>query len=203
MLQYLHVANVMGNKNWWREKPRAYGWLLPGYRQGKPRNRPSFRQILLHLDIASADVLGAPQETYFKSQVRLYKHQHCTHSIACHDEELRLKMYNFISGAQRVAGNKSWLRIEVRTFLLGLCDFPLCFVVVGLSIGQFTYIVVRPLLAMSNLVDQMLNHYMFLSGRVEGGSEKAFWEDKKWRNMHPPPGRGTNSAQERWTQVSH
>uniref|UniRef100_A0A4W5KFY9 Uncharacterized protein n=1 Tax=Hucho hucho TaxID=62062 RepID=A0A4W5KFY9_9TELE len=36
--------------------------------QGKPRNRPSFRQILLHLDIASADILGAPQETYFKSQ---------------------------------------------------------------------------------------------------------------------------------------
>ncbi|XP_043549318.1 mitogen-activated protein kinase kinase kinase 13 [Chiloscyllium plagiosum] len=34
----------------------------------KPRNRPSFRQILLHLDIASADVLGTPQETYFKSQ---------------------------------------------------------------------------------------------------------------------------------------
>lgn len=40
-------------------------------RQGKPRNRPSFRQILLHLDIASADVLGAPQETYFKSQVSI------------------------------------------------------------------------------------------------------------------------------------
>lgn len=38
-------------------------------RQGKPRNRPSFRQILLHLDIASADILGTPQETYFKSQV--------------------------------------------------------------------------------------------------------------------------------------
>uniref|UniRef100_A0A671WGS7 mitogen-activated protein kinase kinase kinase n=1 Tax=Sparus aurata TaxID=8175 RepID=A0A671WGS7_SPAAU len=37
----------------------------------KPRNRPSFRQILLHLDIASADVLSTPQETYFKSQVCL------------------------------------------------------------------------------------------------------------------------------------
>lgn len=41
------------------------------HRQGKPRNRPSFRQILLHLDIASADVLGTPQETYFKSQVSI------------------------------------------------------------------------------------------------------------------------------------
>ncbi|CAJ0948583.1 unnamed protein product [Ranitomeya imitator] len=37
-------------------------------KQSKPRNRPSFRQILMHLDIASADVLGTPQETYFKSQ---------------------------------------------------------------------------------------------------------------------------------------
>uniref|UniRef100_A0A3P9HQ86 Mitogen-activated protein kinase kinase kinase n=1 Tax=Oryzias latipes TaxID=8090 RepID=A0A3P9HQ86_ORYLA len=37
-------------------------------RNCKPRNRPSFRQILLHLDIASADVLSTPQETYFKSQ---------------------------------------------------------------------------------------------------------------------------------------
>ncbi|NXT25223.1 M3K12 kinase, partial [Syrrhaptes paradoxus] len=37
-------------------------------RNSKPRNRPSFRQILLHLDIASADVLSTPQETYFKSQ---------------------------------------------------------------------------------------------------------------------------------------
>lgn len=38
-------------------------------RQSKPRNRPSFRQTLMHLDIASADVLATPQETYFKSQV--------------------------------------------------------------------------------------------------------------------------------------
>lgn len=45
-------------------------------RQGKPRNRPSFRQILLHLDIASADVLGAPQETYFKSQVSTMPAKH-------------------------------------------------------------------------------------------------------------------------------
>uniref|UniRef100_A0A3Q3AGR5 Mitogen-activated protein kinase kinase kinase n=1 Tax=Kryptolebias marmoratus TaxID=37003 RepID=A0A3Q3AGR5_KRYMA len=42
--------------------------ILMKQTQGKPRNRPSFRQILLHLDIAAADVLGTPQETYFKSQ---------------------------------------------------------------------------------------------------------------------------------------
>ncbi|KAG8129556.1 hypothetical protein E2320_016214, partial [Naja naja] len=41
-----------------------------GLENSKPRNRPSFRQILLHLDIASADVLSTPQETYFKSQIK-------------------------------------------------------------------------------------------------------------------------------------
>ncbi|KAF6120209.1 mitogen-activated protein kinase kinase kinase 13 [Phyllostomus discolor] len=41
---------------------------LKSPKQSKPRNRPSFRQTLMHLDIASADVLATPQETYFKSQ---------------------------------------------------------------------------------------------------------------------------------------
>ncbi|KAM3862066.1 mitogen-activated protein kinase kinase kinase 13 [Diretmus argenteus] len=48
--------------------PDGFKILMKQTWQGKPRNRPSFRQILLHLDIAAADVLGAPQETYFKSQ---------------------------------------------------------------------------------------------------------------------------------------
>ncbi|MFT7818121.1 mitogen-activated protein kinase kinase kinase 13 [Arapaima gigas] len=48
--------------------PDGFKILMKQTWQGKPRNRPSFRQILLHLDIASADVLAAPQETYFKSQ---------------------------------------------------------------------------------------------------------------------------------------
>ncbi|XP_046902964.1 mitogen-activated protein kinase kinase kinase 13 [Hypomesus transpacificus] len=48
--------------------PDGFKLLMKQTWQGKPRNRPSFRQILLHLDIASADILGAPQETYFKSQ---------------------------------------------------------------------------------------------------------------------------------------
>lgn len=42
------------------------------YRNCKPRNRPSFRQILLHLDIASADILSTPQETYFQTQASLF-----------------------------------------------------------------------------------------------------------------------------------
>ncbi|XP_031467968.1 mitogen-activated protein kinase kinase kinase 12-like, partial [Phasianus colchicus] len=48
-----------------KKPPASY---CPPPRNSKPRNRPSFRQILLHLDIASADVLSTPQETYFKSQ---------------------------------------------------------------------------------------------------------------------------------------
>ncbi|XP_074515628.1 mitogen-activated protein kinase kinase kinase 13 [Sebastes fasciatus] len=48
--------------------PDGFKILMKQTWQGKPRNRPSFRQILLHLDIAAADILGAPQETYFKSQ---------------------------------------------------------------------------------------------------------------------------------------
>lgn len=50
-------------------KSKQLSCLLRICRNCKPRNRPSFRQILLHLDIASADVLSTPQETYFKSQV--------------------------------------------------------------------------------------------------------------------------------------
>uniref|UniRef100_A0A668UE40 Protein kinase domain-containing protein n=1 Tax=Oreochromis aureus TaxID=47969 RepID=A0A668UE40_OREAU len=49
--------------------PDGFKILLRQCWNCKPRNRPSFRQILLHLDIASADVLSTPQETYFKSQV--------------------------------------------------------------------------------------------------------------------------------------
>ncbi|KPP75129.1 mitogen-activated protein kinase kinase kinase 12-like [Scleropages formosus] len=52
--------------------PDGFKILLRQCWNTKPRNRPSFRQILLHLDIASADVLSTPQETYFKSQVPLF-----------------------------------------------------------------------------------------------------------------------------------
>uniref|UniRef100_A0A4W3J850 Mitogen-activated protein kinase kinase kinase n=1 Tax=Callorhinchus milii TaxID=7868 RepID=A0A4W3J850_CALMI len=48
--------------------PDGFSILMKQTWHSKPRNRPSFRQILLHLDIASADVLATPQETYFKSQ---------------------------------------------------------------------------------------------------------------------------------------
>ncbi|XP_056294122.1 mitogen-activated protein kinase kinase kinase 12-like [Pseudoliparis swirei] len=49
--------------------PESFKLLLRQCWNCKPRNRPSFRQILLHLDIASADILSTPQETYFQTQV--------------------------------------------------------------------------------------------------------------------------------------
>lgn len=35
----------------------------------KPRNRPSFKYILMHLDIAAVEIRSTPPETYFKTQV--------------------------------------------------------------------------------------------------------------------------------------
>uniref|UniRef100_A0A8C7ICH5 mitogen-activated protein kinase kinase kinase n=1 Tax=Oncorhynchus kisutch TaxID=8019 RepID=A0A8C7ICH5_ONCKI len=79
--------------------PDGFKILLRQCWSCKPRNRPSFRQILLHLDIASADLLSTPQETYFKSQVewRLEVKQHfekiksegtCIHRL---DEEMIIR----------------------------------------------------------------------------------------------------------------
>lgn len=36
----------------------------------KPRNRPSFKYILMHLDIAAVEIRSTPPETYFKTQVK-------------------------------------------------------------------------------------------------------------------------------------
>lgn len=47
-------------------------FLLLFPRQPKPKNRPSFRQILMHLDIAAGAFLAIPPETYLTIQVHLY-----------------------------------------------------------------------------------------------------------------------------------
>ena len=36
----------------------------------KPRNRPSFKYILMHLDIAAVEIRSTPPDTYYKTQVR-------------------------------------------------------------------------------------------------------------------------------------
>ncbi|XP_012412697.1 mitogen-activated protein kinase kinase kinase 13 [Trichechus manatus latirostris] len=61
--------------------PDGFKILMKQTWQSKPRNRPSFRQTLMHLDIASADVLATPQETYFKSQVKLVQDSSSPHRM--------------------------------------------------------------------------------------------------------------------------
>ena len=38
-------------------------------RNSKPKNRPSFQQVLLHVEIAAGDVLKTPREIYLNQQV--------------------------------------------------------------------------------------------------------------------------------------
>ena len=44
--------------------------LVFPFRNSKPKNRPSFQQVLLHVEIAAGDVLKTPQEIYLNKQVR-------------------------------------------------------------------------------------------------------------------------------------
>ncbi|XP_014669399.1 PREDICTED: mitogen-activated protein kinase kinase kinase 12-like [Priapulus caudatus] len=48
--------------------PDGFKLLMNQCWNGKPRNRPSFKNILIHLDIAAAEVLDIPKEEYFKIQ---------------------------------------------------------------------------------------------------------------------------------------
>jgi len=47
--------------------------LVSPCRNSKPKNRPSFQQVLLHVEIAAGDVLKTPQEIYLNKQVRQNK----------------------------------------------------------------------------------------------------------------------------------
>ena len=49
--------------------PEGFKLLMMQCWSAKTRNRPSFRQILMHIDIAAVDFLSTPQEAYFDKQV--------------------------------------------------------------------------------------------------------------------------------------
>lgn len=49
--------------------PEGYGLLVKQCWAAKPRNRPSFKLIEMHLSIAAIDVLCTKSEDYFKAQV--------------------------------------------------------------------------------------------------------------------------------------
>jgi len=51
--------------------PEGYGLLVKQCWSAKPRNRPSFKLIEMHLAIAAVDVLSTEPEDYFKAQVGL------------------------------------------------------------------------------------------------------------------------------------
>ena len=44
--------------------------FLSFYRSAKPRNRPSYRQILMHLEIASPELLNYNRENFVECQVQ-------------------------------------------------------------------------------------------------------------------------------------
>ncbi|KAF8790378.1 mitogen-activated protein kinase kinase kinase 13-like [Argiope bruennichi] len=48
--------------------PDGFKLLLKQCWSGKPRNRPSFRHIMMHLDIAAVEILSTPEEEYFQTQ---------------------------------------------------------------------------------------------------------------------------------------
>ena len=50
--------------------PDGFKLLMMQCWSAKTKNRPSFRQILMHIDIAAVDFLSTPQEAYFDKQVR-------------------------------------------------------------------------------------------------------------------------------------
>ena len=49
--------------------PEGYKLLIKQCWATKPRNRPSFKNILMHLDIASVEILSYQPQDYFKTQV--------------------------------------------------------------------------------------------------------------------------------------
>ena len=53
--------------------PEGYKLLIKQCWANKPRNRPSFKNILMHLDIASVEILSYQPEDYFRTQVSLIR----------------------------------------------------------------------------------------------------------------------------------
>ncbi|KAJ4431573.1 hypothetical protein ANN_20172 [Periplaneta americana] len=62
--------------------PDGFRLLVKQCWNAKPRNRPSFKHILIHLDIAAVEVLNKSPEDYLKTQVQYmgYLHTRCVFS---------------------------------------------------------------------------------------------------------------------------
>jgi len=53
----------------WCDLTRAFCLYAYETRSTKPRNRPAFRQIQMHLEIATPDWLNIPNDDFFQLQV--------------------------------------------------------------------------------------------------------------------------------------
>ncbi|XP_064465991.1 mitogen-activated protein kinase kinase kinase 12-like isoform X2 [Ornithodoros turicata] len=78
--------------------PEGFQLLMKQCWSTKPRNRPSFRHILMHLDIAAVEILSTPKDVYFKNQatwkeeIRQYMQnikQDQTHGPGCEKDLIR------------------------------------------------------------------------------------------------------------------
>lgn len=54
--------------------PDGFKLLMKQCWSSKPRNRPSFRHISMHLDIASIELVSIPAETFLITQVSYLQH---------------------------------------------------------------------------------------------------------------------------------
>lgn len=68
--------------------PEGFRLLVKQCWSAKPRNRPSFKHILIHLDIASHDVLRNSPESYFKTQATWRE------EVRAHMQQMSLAKFN-------------------------------------------------------------------------------------------------------------
>ena len=76
--------------------PDGFKLLVKQCLSAKPRNRPSFRHILMHLDIASIEVVGIPCDVYFRTQA-LWRRE-----VKAHMERVRSERASIQQGGEEL-----------------------------------------------------------------------------------------------------
>uniref|UniRef100_A0A8C2QYG5 Mitogen-activated protein kinase kinase kinase n=1 Tax=Capra hircus TaxID=9925 RepID=A0A8C2QYG5_CAPHI len=94
--------------------PDGFKILMKQTWQSKPRNRPSFRQTLMHLDIASADVLAEWREEVKKHFEKIKSEGTCIHRL---DEELIRRRREELRSADLSYFTSSYSQTETWPFL--------------------------------------------------------------------------------------
>ena len=78
-------------------------------RNSKPKNRPSFQQVLLHVEIAAGDVLKTPREIYLNQQVT-NSMIFCSHAYKTHFHEKGFALSPVLK--VKVFGTRKWFIIS-------------------------------------------------------------------------------------------